>query len=369
MDTNQNKAVVILKRNSETRTILMGLTLFDYYRNWDFDNAPYYQMMMINWIENNRRTFINNLFGDSVGTGEHPVITWCIAAEYIQRLFNGEDLDGLSEEKLLHQIMHEKASSKTVSRTNQDWKDVLTYLGNQASMKGTLNNSLVSGSNTIMGIVGEQTSGKVQFYRTHELFNSLKHLQDVRWNISDELEKYKEKPYENIRSYLQGLYSRVNTVVASEKKLAKETIKKFEDLIGSDPSEEDYIDVIKAISDFYVTCNTAREVYSSSLKAKFEDETPKEQAKKAIGLYQTLKEVLKCKEPMRLLLIFSKAPREKLDEIICDLSQVETFANKLQEDHSKLIGDIEQVDPLILGGALEKLEALSNSIEEMEVEE
>lgn len=369
LETNQNKAVVILKRDSEARTILMGLTLFDYYRNWDFENAPYYQMIMINWIEKNKHTFINNLFGDSVGTQEHPVITWCIAAEYIQRLLNGEDLEGLTKEQLLHNMMLEKAKPNQVDRTNKDWKDVLTYLGNQSSMKGTIHNSLVSGSNTIMGIVGEQTSGKVQFYRTHELFNSITHLQETGWDISDELKKYKTKSYENIRSYLQGLYAKVSAAVTSEKKLSKDTIKRFETLIGDNPSEEDYISVIKAISDFYVTCNTAHEVYNSSLKSKFEEEPPKDQAKMAIGLYQTLKEAVKSKDSMKLLLIFSKAPREKLDNIILCLSQIETFANKLQENHSKLLGDVEQVDPLILEGALEKLELLSNTIEEMEVEE
>lgn len=369
LETNQNKAVVILKRDSEARTILMGLTLFDYYRNWDFENAPYYQMIMINWIEKNKHTFINNLFGDSVGTQEHPVITWCIAAEYIQRLLSGENLEGLTKEQLLHNMMLEKAKPNLVDRTNKDWKDVLTYLGNQSSMKGTINNSLVSGSNTIMGIVGEQTSGKVQFYRTHELFNSITHLQETGWDISDELKKYKTKSYENIRSYLQGLYTKVNAVVTSEKKLSKDTIKRFEALIGDNPSEEDYISVIQAISDFYVTCNTAHEVYNSSLKSKFEEEPPKDQAKMAIGLYQTLKEAIKSKDSMQLLLIFSKAPREKLDNIISCLSQIETFANKLKENHSRLLGDVEQVDPLILEGALEKLELLSNTIEEMEVEE
>lgn len=367
LDTNQNKAVVILKRDSEARTILMGLSLFDYYKNWEFENAPYYQMVLINWVEKNKQTFIDNLFGDSVGEKEHPVITWCVAAEYIQGLINGISFEGMSEEQLLHQIMLENSSKNTLERTNKEWKDVLTYLTNQASMRGTVRNSLVSGSNTIMGIVGDTVSGKVQFYRTYELCNSLRHLESKGWDISGELTDYNSKAYENIRSYLQGLYTKVAAIVTSEKKLAKETIKSFEDLLGTDPSEEDYINVVRAISEFYTTCNMAHEVYASALKERFERKTPKEQAKEAIGLYHLLKDNSKSKDNMKLLQIFAKAPREKLDDIISSLTQVETFALKLKDNHSKMLGDVDQIDPLILEGALEKLESLSNTIEEMEV--
>ena len=58
---------------------------------------------------------------------------------------------------------------------------------------------------------------------------------------------------------------------------------------------------------------------------------------------------------------------EKLDDIISNLTQIETFALKLKDNHSKMLGDVDQIDPLILEGALEKLESLSNTIEEMEV--
>lgn len=267
LDTNQNKAVVILKRDSEARTILMGLSLFDYYKNWEFENAPYYQMVLINWVEKNKQTFIDNLFGDSVGEKEHPVITWCVAAEYIQGLINGISFEGMSEEQLLHQIMLENSSKNTLERKNKEWKDVLTYLTNQASMRGTVRNSLVSGSNTIMGIVGDTVSGKVQFYRTYELCNSLRHLESKGWDISGELTDYNSKAYENIRSYLQGLYTKVAAIVTSEKKLAKETIKSFEDLLGSEiashPSEVSSSSVYFILGKFtvlFVTCYVVTEV-------------------------------------------------------------------------------------------------------------
>lgn len=200
------------------------------------------------------------------------------------------------------------------------------------------------------------------------MVNSLKHLDSKNWDISDELAEYTSKAYENIRSYLQELYTKVGAIIMSEKRLAKETVRKFEKFLGADPSEEDYINVVEAITDFYATCNMAHEIYVSSLKEQFELVSPKEQASTAIRLYRLLKDSAKSKDTMKILQVFAKAPREKLDEIISNLHQVEMFALKLKENHSKMLGDVDQVDPFILEGALEKLESLSNTIEEMEVE-
>lgn len=370
LDTNKNKAIVVMKRSSESRTVLMGLTLFDFYKNWEFENAAYYQLVLINWIEQNKQTFIDNLFGDTVGKTEHPVITWCLATEYLQRLLYGEDMDSLREDALLRYLMKAEspAAAKGKKIVNTDWNDVLTYLSNQTSIKTTIKNSLVSGSNTIMGIIGEKAEGRVPFYHTRELLNSIDYLNSKGWDIQEDLKACTSKQYENIRNYLTSLYSRISTVVAKESNIAETTMKSFETLIGNAPTEEDYINVVVAINEFYVTCGTAHESYDSSLKIKFEG-SPKAQAEKAIELYNILKSAAKVTDRVELLRIYAKGPVEELFAIIEDLNSVKKFANMLKEAHSKRLGDVEQVDPLVLEGALEKLEQLSNRIEEMEVAE
>ena len=72
---------------------------------------------------------------------------------------------------------------------------------------------------------------------------------------------------------------------------------------------------------------------------------------------------------MELLLAFSKAPREKLDEINSNLSAVENYAKKVQVRRSKILGSVQDIDPLIFQGALGKLEQLSDTIEKMETDE
>lgn len=360
----KKRADVILERNSESRTILMGLALFDYHSSWNFDNAPYYQMVMINWIEHSKQEIIRNIFGDCIGSKEHPAITWCLAAEYIERLLSGENLDRLSTEKLLQRIFGNFKSSQ-VSRTNKDWDDVLTYLHYQEAMQQTVHDSLIRGSNTLLGVVGDTSSGNVKFLRTAELFNSIDHLKNAGWNISGELQNPTVKFFDNIRIYLLGLYTKVQAVTDSEKRLSEGTIRKFEELIGTDPTEQDYINAVNAIYDFFKACSAAHELYSSELKMRF-DEPPAKQAKAAIAIYQTLKKAVQSNDSMELLLIFSKAPREKLDEINSALTKIEEFAKTLQARRSKMLGNVREIDPLILNGALAKLDQLSITISRME---
>lgn len=363
----ENGAVIQLKRTSESRTLLMGLALFEYYHNWNFENAQYYQLVMINWIQNNKQTIIRNLFGNSTGNKEHPIITWCIAAEYIERLLNGEDLDESNPEKILQKIFG-KYGNYHVYRTNKDWNDILTYLDNQKDMQSTIHRYMIRGSNTIMGIVGGISPGNAKFYRTAELFNSIRHLQNTGWNISGEIQNPTSKFLDNIRTYLQKLYAKVKVVTESEKSLSAETITIFESLIGNEPSEQGYINAVNTIKEFFKTCNAAREFYPSELKSKFENQPSKDQAKIAMSLYKTLKKATQSNDSMELLLVFSKAPREKLDEINTALSEIENLAKEILARRSKMLGTVDQIDPLMLNGALNKLEELSHTIDSIEVE-
>ena len=362
----KNRAAVILKRSSESRTILMGLALFNSYNHsWDFDNAPYYQLVMINWIEHSKQEIINNIFGDSIGTKEHQVITWCIAAEYIERLLSGENLDKLSTGKLLQHIFGNLKDNQ-VYRTNDDWNDVLTYLHHQKAMQEQIHDYMKRGSNTLMGVVGDASSGKVKFFRTAELFNSIEHLKNAGWDISSELQNPTVKFFDSIRTFLIGLYTKVQAVTDREKSLSEGTIKKFEDLIGTDPTEQDYINAVNWISKFLVTCSTAHDPSSRTFQSWVDEPPAEDQARNAITLYQTLKKAVQSNNRMELLLVFSKAPREKLDEINSVLSKIEAFAKTLQAKHSKLLGNVKEIDPLFLEGTLTKLEQLSNTISSME---
>lgn len=368
--TNRNKAIVVMDRNSEARTILLGLAYFDYYKSWDFEDAAYYQLTMVNWLEKNKPVFISKLFGETVGEKEHPVITWCLAIEYLQRLLYGESLDYYSDEELLEVLLTKSPKTKYEIRSNQSWNDVITYFSNQASMVKTISTTLRSGSKTVMGVVGESTGtgGKVSFYKTSELLNSLDHLKKKHWDISDELDTYTSPQYEKIRKYLKGLYLRIGTVLDDEKKLALSSVNEFDLLIGDSPTEEKYLDVIDEIRKFFSNCISAHEPFSTELKIKFDGE-PQYQARTVIENYKTVQTALSQTGIVNALKIFSNRPTDKLKLIISSLNMVENMARKLGEKHKKIIGDDLQVDPIMVESALDALQNLSEKIEKLEVSE
>lgn len=369
LDTSRDRAVVAMDRTSESRTVLMGLTMLDFYGNWSFENAAYYQMVMVGWLEKNKQKFINNIFGNTVGAKEHPILTWYLAAEYLQRLLYGEKLNVKSDFELVKKLVLTKIPDKREERLNTSWNDVITYLINQNTMRTTIHTNLNSGSKTIMGIIGEKKSGDVRFFRTRELLNSIEHLKEKQWDIRDELSECTSAQYKDVRDFLSQLYTRVDAVIAEEKKLAKACLKSFQGKVGEEPTEEAYLDVIDQISQFYVNCGTAHESYKSELKMKFEEE-PETQAKKAVGGYKNIKKALAEFDEISLLRFFAGKPVESLDTILKSLDEIEKFAGTLEEKHKKLIGDTGQlVDPLVVEAALSKLGELSDRLEGLEVAE
>ncbi len=367
LDTNREKAVVVMDRTPETRTVLMALTKFDFYRNWTFEDAAYYQMILINWLEDNKQQFINNIFGDTIGTREHPILTWCLAAEYLQRLLYGEKLSASTDEELLRKLLISKAVSKTEPRLNQSWNDVVKFLSNQNTMIVTLHSYLTSGSRTIMGVIGDREGGDVRFFRTQELLNSIEHLKSKNWDIRDEVDACESFQFKNIRDYVCQLYSKIDAVIEAEKKLAKTRLKKFRDTVNETPTEDAYLEIISQIQQFYVTCGAAHESYKSELKIKFEDE-PQEQAKRAVGGYNKIKQALEKFDSIELLQFFSQRPVDKLDVILNNLDEIEKFADALETKHKQLLGDAGySVDPLLVDAALSKLNELSDRLEKMEV--
>ena len=368
--TDRDTAIVVMDRNPESRTVLLGLTYFDYYKTWDFEDASYYQLVLINWLEKNKQTFIDRIFGKSVGKSEHPVVTWCLVIEYLQRLLYGENLKDISDADLLWTLIGRKADTTYKERINLDWNDTVKYLSNKSSMVEVAKNSLVAGSKTIMGIVGDTYSsgGKVSFYHTGELLDCIDRLKKKEWDISDELNQYDTPQYEKIRKHLAALYDKLGKVAESEKKLASDAVKAFEKMTGKNPTMEDYLSIISEIRSFFANCKIAHEPFSTKLEIQFDDE-PQDQAKKAIERYKKVCLALKCTSNVDMIRSFSGGLLDRFREIIVALEEVEKLAKEKEEKNKKMIGTVDQVDPLMVEATLNTLSVLSEKLEGLEVAE
>lgn len=366
---NEEKAVVVLKRCPESRIILTGLTHFNYYGNWDFADAAYYQFVMISWLKANTKLFKEKIFGKSIGDKSHPIITWGLAIEYIQRLIMGEMVDDSDNDVMLKQLIKEEPEFKKVEHLNTVWNDTITFLkNNYASVIQPIRVNMVSGSNSMMGVIGDSsTPSSVECYRTSELYESLQYLQEHNWNLIDELpEKNDGKIYSQIVNHLISLYDKVKLLVEEEKKVARSKIKELEKIIGAKPDEIELVKLINEIQGFYNTCMIAHVAFKTELKSKFDDE-PIDYAKRVMRLYNLLLSAEMETDMIELLRLYASNPSGKLQEIVSDLKALETFANKVEKDHRKADGNVDQIDPLIVENALDKLTEISDAIEKLEV--
>src|SRR5699024_9593426 len=86
---DQNVAAIYLPRTSEVRNVLYALANFNLHKNWDFKDAAYYQYVLISWLEKNKSDIKQRICGTIAVQGEQPLITWCLALEYLKRCLLG----------------------------------------------------------------------------------------------------------------------------------------------------------------------------------------------------------------------------------------------------------------------------------------
>ena len=363
---SQDNAIVTLERTEETRTILLGLLLFSYHKSWDFDDAIFYQFSLINWLERNKASFINRIIGQPTSNGELQVITWSITIDYLHRIIYGENVSNLNDIDLLERIIKTDIKKNSKKFLNKDWNDLIQFVDTQQSKIINYKNYLRIASKTSQGIVGKSISSSPEFYRTRELLSSIEHLKKVHWNIKEELDGCNQTSYEVILDHLKSLYSKIDKVSKSQRVLTKDIIKKFEGIVGDNPTRNLYIDIIKQIQDFYAYCNEAHETYSSDLKIKF-DRDPMEQANEAIGLYENLKSAIDNKDGITLLMFSTQQYLERFNELIENFEKLEALAISVSANRQKVSKALVNVDKVLIDAALAKLEALDSSIAALEV--
>lgn len=364
----EDKSIVSMKRDPETRDILTALAHFNYYGHWDFKYAAYYQMKMVSWLKKNTDIFKERIVGRYWGSGEQPIITWCLAVEYIQRLIMGEDIGELDRNQLLHMLIKGEPKERGIERRNAVWNNTITFLENsRASVEEHIRTILKSGSNSMMSVIGDSSSRDGECYRTNELYASLEHLREVNWDIRGELpDKSDSHFYMPIVNHLWSLYDKLARLVEEEKKLAQELMVSLERTLGEKPNRQALSRLIQDSQTFFNTCGTANVPYKTELKMKFEEE-PIVYADKVMKLYNAVAQGVNQNNMMELLKVYSGNPCGELGAIVDDMAALEKFAQTQEERHKNLQGNVEPIDPLLVESALEKLGEISEIIEKLEV--
>lgn len=357
-------AVIYLEKSSETRNILAGLAAYDRYSSWNFEDASYYQYILVSWLEKHKTQIKQNIHGDCVGYSEQPAITWCLALEYLQRLLHGESLDESSNDKFLQQIFSSNGVfSSYEPRENTLWNDVVTGIHNSQSVYTQSKGYLLNSANTSMGVVGDPMQQSAKIYRYSELINSLEHLRKKGWDISDELEQTGHtKQFTSIVRQLKDLYEKIRKVVVQENALAQKTLDEFTAVLGEEVTEDNLISLSEEITRFYAQCNRSNQPYREDLKTRM-DEDPLNFAKRIRSAYQSVQTAVNTTSQVELLQVFSKDPIKELTLITSDLNALAYLADLAKKQHQRLTGIQTPVNTKLAELAKEKLTAVLDDIE------
>ena len=360
---------VYLPRTSEVRNVLYGLATFNFYKNWTFPDAEYYQYVLIAWLEKNKSTIKKRIYGPVTVQEEQPLITWCLALEYLKRCLLGEKLDGKDSYNTLKILLGNHSADIHVKRTNKSWEQVVTGIQNTSASYIQANQLLVSGANSYMGIIGDSAANTAKIYRYNELLNSLKHLEQKGWDVSDELDAYKGcKLYSNTIKTLSDLYRKVQTVAQEEQNLAKQAALKLSEIVGETPTKDSLIDLINEIKRFYAQCKQSNQAYRSDLEMKFSEE-PGIWAQELMALFEMARDAEKITNPIAVITRFADDPIAMLNERISSLQAVSEFANKVKQHFQQLAGGSQAaVDTATAEEAMNTLDQVLEITEHLEVQ-
>ena len=299
--------------------------------------------------------------------GEQPFVTWCLALEYLQRCLRGAAPEGEGD-TLLKALMGRQLEHTKVKRSNPVWEQAVTGLQNTSAAYVQANSLLLSGANTIMGVIGDSAPGTAKIYRYHELCNSLAHLQKKGWDVSDELGAYQNyKLYANTVKLLSDLYGKVARVAQEEQELAQETVAQLTWIAGEPPTEDSLMDLVGEIQRFYAQCRQSNQVYRTELEMQFSGE-PKELAHRMMTLFETVREGAKITNPIEIIARFSSDPVAQLKEYSSGLQKIAEFADVVKRQFQKLAGnDQTAVDTDTARAVMDELDYILEITENLEV--
>ena len=367
-DIDPESVPVYLPRTSEIRNVLYGLATFNFYKSWAFPDAEYYQYVLITWLEKNKPDIQKRIYGPVTAQQEQPLITWCLALEYLERCLLGEKLDEKDSYKTLKILLGNHPADIRAKRTNKSWEQAVAGIHNASASYMQANQLLLSGANSYMGVIGDSAANTAKIYRYNELLNSLNHLEQKGWDVSDELDSYKDcKLYSNTIKTLSDLYRKIRAVAQEEQSSAKQAALRLSEVVGETPTKDSLMDLINEIKRFYAQCKQSNQVYRSDLEMKFSEE-PGIWAQQLMLLFEKARDAETMTNPIEVISRFSDDPVAVLNEYVSSLQSVADFADKVKQHFQQLAGGSQTaVDIDTAEAAMNTLDQVLEITEQLEV--
>ena len=336
---DKNKAIVRLERNNETYVLLNGLIDLNFYKTWKYPDGDFYQLRMINWIEANKDSIKQRLFGSEYNQICHKVIKLALAMRYLLMLSIGKIYDKGNLRQELVNFNTNDLKQTTNRNINHQWNSLCVFIKNNAS-KFDIIDELFDNSVAVLGVLGSGSDGMAdknkasKIYKTNEIIDALNQLVCQDWDIIDEMQKYEHVPrLETAIKLYKEVYKKVEAIIDFERREAEKVVNKINEFIGN-VDEINIKELLKVTKDFFVTLRNSNYPYSNKLEERFTDKSFMENF---LTENKNITNGLACENLVASLEIFSGNSLDKLNSIVADMQELNSLTEQINQNSGKVI--------------------------------
>lgn len=377
----EDRALVYVPRNVESRDMLIALLEHQYHKNWDFKDSTYYQQRLITWLEKNKRTICQKVMQAENYAVRMPIAVWGLELQFIKAIVYGYAVDRTPKTETIIRLFENFTPKQDGSYSTKEWADLVSFLKSKEAELDSAYDLLTKGHNSTMGAIAGSKDPKTFVYHADELLQAIQELFKAKWNPARFLQDTTDKNLLTTPvALLKDLEARLNTVADAEQQHFKNTKAKLEELIG-DLSEANLLEVINAVKSLLSVFNQNGIPVKSALSDRFHN-APIEITQNILKALAAV-DIKDENDTMAILSAYSnhsysftpsdsennKTAMEVLTRFQQDLLEIERLAQqeekKAKAAMSSFSGD--DATDLIAEAAKSKLESIYDTVEAWEV--
>lgn len=365
---NRQSSTLCIERIPEHRDVLIGLTMYHYNRGWDFNEAPYFQLQLITWLETVKPLVTNSVKGEKDGQS-WPIFKWAMVSEFLRLALMGflKSDDDYNTTRLLL-FDKQNLEDRKIPRNEGKWGKAQELICDYSEDFRKNKDFLIQMENTYMGFVN-QAGGTVHFFDSHDIEETFYELQQKEWNLENELPATRGPEILNLSLNLIKIFlPRVNEVLEEEQAEIQETLAKLDELVGVEFTVDNLKIISNTMNDLLTTMNYRGLNYPGILMTQ--TNMLNKSAEFILQQYTMLMQSLDKKALGSLLRCYSPNPLQQIQDAVASILDIKKLAESKSEEFKSNIAELGAeygIDDGMVDAAVKELTDLYQKVEALEV--
>lgn len=347
-------ATVVLERDNETYELLTALTHHNFNnKTWDFDEAAFYQLKCIVWLEKHRSELIKNVAGNT-GMSQQQLLVTALNMEFIRfgiaGGFERNDAD-------LRRNMFSLVEKKERPHTGVLWKKLASQYRTESSLVAFRENKAAL-TRTINFIMGNSKDAATSKYLVDRLLvdGAFTEISKLHWDITEgSIPTFyiKNKKQQAALIWLKEQIPNVKQVLAEEVERFHTLLEEIKEYIEDPATEQGWSEAASEIKTYLVACNDEYSItYTDEMKQTQQWFAGKNTITAMTSIVRHGIEIAQSGNFAQQMIFFSSDPcGSYLERALLHIKSVCSFAEKQQSSaenamaklRSEISGDTEEM--------------------------